>query len=166
MSASTPLRKFGMNIKRGRSLPTAGGAANFLRVSDSISPLLPTIKRNASLQKDCRKILPLMFDTCEILQLSEGQLTLAVPNAAVASKLKQQCPKLQDALQQLGWQINVIRIKVQVRKVVEKAPPVKQAILPSNAVNAFESLQSSLEDTPQNAALRAALAQLVRRRKG
>lgn len=163
MASSPP--PYRINIKRGRALPTTSGAAEFLRINDAISPLLPTVRRNASLQKDCRAILPAMFDLCEILQLSEGQLTLSVPNASVAAKLKQQCPKLQEALLQRGWQINAIRIKVQVKRVVEKAAPIKQAVLPTNAVQAFANLQNTLDDTPQNAALRAALAQLVQRRK-
>jgi hypothetical protein len=53
-----------------------------------------TIQRHLSLQKDCGAILPPIFDTCEVMQLADGLLTLSAPNAALATKLKQQCPKL------------------------------------------------------------------------
>ncbi len=89
---------------------------------------------------------------------------MSTPNAALASRLKQQLPKLQDALQQRGWQINAIRIKVQVRKMVERPPPTKQLLLTKQAVKAFDELGNRLEDIPQNAALRAALQNLVKRR--
>lgn len=158
--SSAPYR---LNIKRGRALPVASGAGDFLRTNDAISPLLPTIKRNLSLQADCRSILPAIFEACEILQLTEGQLNLAVPNAAIATKLKQQCPKLQDALLQRGWQINAIRIKVQVRKVVEKPKAPKQAVLTERAIQAFASLEKTLEDSSQNAELHAALQRLLKR---
>jgi len=151
------------NIKRGRKLPEASDASSFLRRNDKISPLLPTIKRNASLQKDCEAILPYIFPSCEILQLSDSHLTLATPNAAFASKLKQQLPKLQSQLQLLGWQVHSISIKVQIRNTVEKVAPVKQLVLSQQAVNAFDLLEHTLEATPQNASLRSALARLVQR---
>lgn len=152
---------FRINIKRGKKLFEANGIVSFLTINDKISPLLPTIKRNAILQQECATILPPIFVNCEVLQLSEEQLTLSTPNAAIASKLKQQLPKLQSHLQQRGWQINAIRIKVQVKKVVEKPPATKQLILSAPAISAFGQLKNVLEDTPQNEALRAALDRLV-----
>ncbi len=154
-----------MNFKRGKKHTDASGIATYLQSNDKLSPLLPTIKRNASLQKECDAILPEKFNACEVLQLAEGQLTLSTPNAALASKLKQQLPKLQNQLQERGWQINAIRTKVQVSKRIEKPPPVKQLVLSGPAVRAFGDLEDTLEDTPQNQALRAALRRLVTRRQ-
>lgn len=162
MESSSP-PPFRINIKRGKKLFVASGVSSFLAANDKISPLLPTIRRNASLQKECGSILPAIFVSCEVLQLMEEQLTLSTPNAALASKLKQQLPKLQSQLQLRGWQINAIRIKVQVKKVVEKILPVRQLALSDPAVHAFNALENALEDTPQNDALRAALHRLVMR---
>ncbi|MFZ6655485.1 DciA family protein [Undibacterium sp. TJN19] len=152
-----------INIKRGRKVPGASGAADFLRSNDKISPLLPTVQRNLALQKDCGAILPPIFETCEVMQVSEGQLILSAPNAALATKLKQQCPKLQLNLQERGWQINAIRIKVQVKRVIEKPVATKQIAFTGKALQAFGNLEHALEDTPQNAALRAALGRLLKR---
>jgi hypothetical protein len=154
---------FRININRGKKLFEASGVASFLAANDKISPLLPTIKRNASLQKECGAILPAIFDGCEVLQIADEQLTLSTPNAALASKLKQQLPKLQLQLQQRGWQINAIRIKVQVKKMAEKPLAVKQLVLSDPAIRAFGELENTLEDIPQNDALRAALHRLVKR---
>jgi hypothetical protein len=159
MSTSSP--PYRMHIKRGRPVPGTSGAADFLRIHDKISPLLPTIQRNLSLQKDCMALLPFMFETCEVMQLSDGMLSLSAPNAALATKLKQQCPKLQAGLQERGWQINAIRIKVQVRRVIAKAPPPKQLALPGKALQAFTELQNSMEKSSRNDGLNQAIARLI-----
>ncbi|MBC3928102.1 DciA family protein [Undibacterium sp. CY21W] len=160
----TPSRPpYRINIKRGRPVMGATGAGDFLRSNDKISPLLPTIQRHLSLQKDCGAILPPIFDTCEVMQLADGLLTLSAPNAALATKLKQQCPKLLCSLQERGWQINAVRIKVQVKRVVEKAPPVKQLALSGKALQAFSTLEQNLENTSQNTDLLAALSRLLER---
>jgi hypothetical protein len=158
-----PQQPYRLNIKRGKKLTDASGVASFLQQSDKLSPLLPTIKRNLSLQKECGNLLPPIFDGCEVLNLADDQLVLSTPNASIASKLKQQLPKLQAHLQQRGWQINAIKIKVQVKRMVEKPAPIKQAILSSKAISAFASLESNLATTPQNADLKAALERLLRR---
>ena len=152
-----------INIRRSHTPKIVHGAVDFLRSNASISPLLPTIQRNLSLQKDCAALLPAIFDSCEIMQLSEGLLTLSAANAALATKLKQQCPKLQSNLQERGWQINAIRIKVQVSRMVDKAPPPKQLALSGIALQALGTLASNIEDSSQNQALRAALARLLER---
>ena len=130
-----------------------------------MSLLLPAIQRNLSLQKDCMASLPSIFETCEVMQLVEGLLSLSAPNAALATKLKQQCPKLQANLQERGWQINAIRIKVQVRRVVAKAPPLKQLTFPPSAWQAFTELQNNMEKTSQNEELNQALARLLERHR-
>jgi hypothetical protein len=165
-SMQLPHQAYRLNIKRGKKLANASEASSFLQQSDKLSPLLPTIKRNISLQKECGIALPPMFDTCEVLNLADDQLVISTPNASIASKLKQQLPKLQAHLQQRGWQINAIKIKVQVKKTVEKEKPVKQAILSAGAVTAFSQLENSLDATPLNADLRAALERLIRRNTG
>ena len=158
-----PQQPYRLNIKRGKKLTDASGVASFLQQSDKLSPLLPTIKRNLSLQKECGNILPPIFDGCEVLNLADDQLVLSTPNASIASKLKQQLPKLQAQLQQRGWQITAIKIKVQVKRTIEKPAPIKQAILSNKAIFAFASLKSNLATTPQNADLNAALERLLRR---
>lgn len=151
------------SIRKPGSSVTA--VTDFLRANDRMATLLPAVARLIALQKDCSAILPALFDACSVLSFEKDQLVVATPNAALAAKLKQQLPKLQDALLKRGWQVTVIRIKVQVGKIAEKTPPQKTLTLPGKAISALESLTESLEDTPQNEALKNALATLVRRHK-
>lgn len=148
------------------SAKTAKGAAEFLRSHDKMAALMPSITRMAALQKDCAEALPAMFVHCAVLQFDTEQLILSVPNAALATRLKQQLPKLQEKLQQRGWQINSIRLKVQVSKIAVNTTLSRQLSLPPLAVSAFSELDTALEDSPRNQALKTALTSLIQRRLG
>ena len=144
---------------------SARGVTEFLGTHDKLGALLPAVARMAQLQKDCARSLPPMFDTCEVLQFATGQLVLAAPNAALAAKLKQQLPKLQENLCRLGWQVNAVRLKVQAGRPAEKPVPPKQLELSPQALPALAALGDQLEDTPRNAALKAAIETMVRRHR-
>ena len=144
---------------------TAKGAVDFLRAHDKLATLLPAAARLVALQKDCAAILPTQFAWCSPLAFENGQLTIAIPNAALAAKLKQQLPKLQDNLLKRGWQVIAIRLKVQVVTEVVKPAKTPHPGLPVGAVAAFAQLENALEKTPQNSALKAALKNLVEKRR-
>ncbi|UGQ47216.1 DciA family protein [Massilia endophytica] len=144
----------------------AVGATDFLRRHDKLAALLPAVQRMASLQRDCAAVLPTAFAYCEILSFEGGVLVLSTPNAALAAKLKQQLPQLQEKLAHKGWQINNIRLKVQMMKSVS-TPPVerRELSLPPTAVDSFAELSETLEPTAQNEKLIAALRAMVARRR-
>lgn len=151
---------------RGNSAPRpAREAADFLRAHDKMAALLPGVTRMVALQKACAVALPGMFDACAVLQFEAGQLVLSTPNAALASRLKQQLPKLQDTLTSQGWQVNGIRLKVQVARIQQRARPVIPPVLPAIATSAFARLGATLADSPRNTALKAAIDAMVRRQK-
>jgi hypothetical protein len=162
-SPKPPYHIYGTKVRR-----TSIEATDFLRRNDRLASLLPAATRMASLQKDVRLILPPMYANCETLSIQDGVLTLAVPSSAVAAKLKQQAPKLLAALQKKGWQVDSVRIKIQVGR----AMPVQDDImkpssfeLPPTAVQAFEELGEALPASPQNAELIAAIRRLAEKRK-
>lgn len=140
----------------------ARGVTDFLSAHDKLGALLPAVTRMAQLQKDCAKNLSVMFDACDILQFASGQLVLAVPSPALATKLKQQLPKLQESLCRLGWQVNAIRLRVQVIRLAP-APVHRPLTLPPSALPALSALVGQLEDAPRNADLKAALVTMLQR---
>lgn len=142
--------------------PTTREASSFLRSDQVMAGLLPTLEKMAALQTDAERLLPGVFTACRILQLREGQLHIAVPNAALATRLRQMLPKLQAGLRDKGWPVDGIRIKVQMMSGENRGPdrPTAQAVLSTHAVQAFAELAQSLEASP----LRDALQSLVRRR--
>ncbi|HEX9171613.1 MAG TPA: DciA family protein [Telluria sp.] len=155
-----------MHIFGTRVRNTSIGATDFLRQNDKIASLLPTALRMGNLQRDCAAALPAMFAACDVLSFQDSALVLAVPSSAFAARLKQQLPKLQGALQQRGWQVESVRLKVQVTRATPPEQQMRNLELPPAAVTAFEELGEALPDTPQNAGLIAALRSMAARRKG
>jgi len=134
----------------------AKGAADFLHAHDKMAAILPIVTRIAALQKDCAAILPAMFESCSVFSFESDQLVLAIPNAAIASKLKQQIPKLVENLRSRGWQVT---------PEIAKKEIVKQLALPPDALTALANLNDALESTRGNQTLKAALANLLQRHR-
>lgn len=142
-------------------------ATDFLRGNNRLAALLPMVQRMANLQRDCQEVLPAAFKSCEVFAFDGGDLTLAVPNTAVAAKLKQQVLSLQEALNGKGWQIINIRFRVQMPKGIAHAVPSGEGLkLPETAVDSFETLSQKLEPTAANEPLIEAMRRLVARRRG
>jgi hypothetical protein len=147
------------------SKPGARGVADFLQTHDRLAALLPAIARIAALQKDCVAILPNLFEHCSVMQFDAGKLVIATPNAALAARLKQQLPRLLEALQNRAWQVSAVRIKVQVGNIPDRESRAKQLHLPPQAVSSLTALNAALEDSPRNQALKTALATLLQRHR-
>lgn len=150
-----------------RDRKTAFEATDFLRRNDRLAALMPTALRIGNLQRDVKNILPPMYAGCDVLSFQDGALTLAVPSSAVAAKLKQQLPKLQGGLQKKGWQVETVRIKIQMRATIPVREETKPSSLslPPTAVQAFEELGDALPETAQNAQLIAAIKRLAEKRR-
>ena len=154
-----------MHIYGTKTRQTSHGVADFLRGNNRMASLLPAAMRMASLQQDCAAALPPMFGMCDVLSFEEGALVLATPTSAVAAKLKQQLPKLQAALLKRGWQVNHIRLKVQVTRSLAPVVHARVLEMPETAVAAFEELGDALPATPQNASLIAAIKAMAAKRR-
>jgi hypothetical protein len=154
-----------MHIYATKTRTTSLEVTAFLRRNEKMAGLLPTAMRMASLQSDCAGALPQMFANCDVLSYQDAQLVLATPSSAVAAKLKQQLPKLQLALHKKGWQIDAIRLKVQVTRSIAPVVHTRQLVMPQMAINAFEELGETLAPTSQNATLIAALKAMAARRR-
>jgi hypothetical protein len=163
MTRSSSFNSYRQGARAANKTRTAQGVADFLRTHEKMSALLPAVKRLGMLQNDCAAYLPAVFDTCTVLQLEAEHLTLAVPNSAIASKLKQQLPKLQTYLTKCGWQVSAIRLKVQVSNKMEKVNVSKSLTLPVQAISALATLNEELEDTPRNTALKTAISVMLKR---
>jgi hypothetical protein len=169
MQSSSP-KSYPFHIYGTRDRRTAFGATDFLRANERLASLMPTALRIGNLQKDVKVILPPMYAGCEVLSLQEGALSLSAPSSAVAAKLKQQLPKLQAGLQKKGWQVESVRIKIQVGRALAQQAQLEKKTgagweLPPTAVDAFDELGHTLEDSPQIAPLIAAIRRLAEKRK-
>lgn len=153
-----------------RSAPSSGkrvatNAVDCLRTDEKMASLMPNVMRLAAIRKDCAAILPKVFEVCAVQRFEAGSLVLSVPNAALVTRLKQQLPKLQEALCQSGWQISSIRLKVQMMRMPERSHiPQKTGVSPQG-LEALSELVQTLKKTPQNAALELALQRMLQRHR-
>lgn len=158
--APRPVHLYGTRVRN-----TSIVATDFLRANERMASLLPTALRMASLQKDIAASLPPMFGNCDVLSFQDAALVLATPSSAIAAKLKQQAPKLQGDLIKRGWQVDSVKLKVQVTRALPQTVQMRVLELPEMAVAAFEELGATLPDTEQNARLIAAIKSMAARRR-
>jgi hypothetical protein len=156
---------FPVHIYGTKNRQTSVVATDFLRKNDRLASLLPAAMRMARLQSDCAAILPLLAGNTDVLSFQDGALVLAVPSSAVAARMKQMAPRLQSALLQRGWQVESIRLKVQVARAMPDKPAMRTLELPPTAVQAFDELAQSLDDSTHNKELVAALRRLADKRR-
>jgi hypothetical protein len=99
-----------------------------------------------------KKILPpALAQVCRVARIEQQQITLAVPSAAYAARLRQLAPRIVQLLTGSGWNLNEINIKVQaglLQNQTKAATPKEVAPLDENALKAFEDLQNSLKPGP------------------
>jgi hypothetical protein len=164
INAMAPIKKNASSFKTNKKKPSQSSEANTFLKSE-LAHLWPAIANITALQKECVAALPQLFLYCSVLHLEAEKLVLAAPNAALASKLKQQLPKLQTALQKAGWQVNAIRIKVQSNQIFSAEPTQKQCQLSESALDAFDKLEKNLANENRNVALLEALRTLLARHK-
>ena len=152
-------------FRRPEARADAREAMDFLQSTEKLSALLPAASRLAQLQQACEHLQPLIFPSCRVVHLDKGLLQIAVPNAALATRLKQQLPRLAASLREKGWPVEEIRLKVQVMPERLPAPPApKKRDLPNAALASFAALENSLDADPRNQGLREALHSLLARR--
>ena len=127
--------------------------------------VLATAQRLLQLERATQKALPpALAGSCRVARVEDGLLTLAVPSAAHASKLRQLAPRIVQLLAHAGWNLNEISIKVQAGLASNATPPTRpKDIVPLDAAasTAFENLRDSTPPGP----LADALARLVARHK-
>lgn len=97
-----------------RSIPDPHALGEVLSHSDVLQSLQRRIAESNERLQVVRSILPEALST----QLVAGPLddtgwTLMVRSSAVAAKLRQWQPLMEDALRQRGWQVSSIRIRIQ-----------------------------------------------------
>ncbi|NGM88547.1 DUF721 domain-containing protein [Parapusillimonas sp. SGNA-6] len=109
-------------------------ARNLLDVEQAIRAALP----------------PALADVCKAARIDRQQLTLAVPSAAYASKLRQLAPSLVRLLADGGWNLNEIAVKVQAGLLKIQTKTARRQVMPLNesALQAFDELHRNVRPGP------------------
>jgi len=132
--------------------------------SDAVAAgVLATAQRHRQIRQTIMAALPGgLGDACQVVKADGPCLTIAVPNAAHAAKLRQLAPRLAGTLARSGWNINEIKVRIQagLASPAPYAPPPKTAIpLDEQALQAFTRLRDRLHPGP----LADSVARLIKR---
>jgi hypothetical protein len=121
--------------------------------SDAFAPLRAGVEQLAALEKDITRFLPdYLVANVAPGAIKDGTLTLFTEHGALAARLRHLQPGLLHALQQRGWAVSAMKIRVRPRSV-ERAPAPKQAHLSTAGADCLRALSESLRPSPLQAAL-------------
>ncbi|CAN0618350.1 conserved protein of unknown function [Burkholderia multivorans] len=134
-------------------------ASEVLRRTDAFAALRAGVEQVAALQRDLSALLPdYLANHVEPGFIKEGVLTLFAAHNALAARLRQVEPRLLADLQQRGWPVATLRVRVRPQAAPEP-PHVKEARMSPAGATALRELADSLEPSP----LQAALARMAAR---
>lgn len=119
-------------------------AIEYLDSQNKTADVVRIAKQLMDIRNDCSNLLPAWFGNCQITNLANGTLSISVPNQAMAARLRQKIPFLQNRLAVNGWAVDTIRVKVRLTPpaLAEKQVPKKP--LPPEACKSFSELYEYL----------------------
>ena len=139
--------------------------AEVLKRTDAFAALRAGVEQIAALERDLRQLLPdYLASSVEPGFIKEGVLALFAAHNALAARLRHLEPRLLSDLQQRGWAVNSLRIRVRPQAVKEP-PPVKQARMTPAGADALHALSESLAPSPLQTALARMAARHLRNRE-
>ena len=133
----------------------------YLGSGETLERLHEHARRLLRLQVAFEAMLPAgLRGACSVGNIKADLLVLLARNGAIATKLKQLAPSLQQQLGEQGIIVSAIQVKVQVNPGPPPAPEPQFRTIPQAGRSSIEALAASL---PADAPLRAALERLAAR---
>ncbi|WP_250484161.1 DUF721 domain-containing protein [Caballeronia sp. GaOx3] len=133
--------------------------ADVLDRTDAFRALRAGVEQVAALQRDLSSLLPdYLASNVEPGFIKDGVLALFAAHNALAARLRHLEPRLLSDLQQRGWAVNALKIRVRPQSMKEPVPP-KQARMSQAGASALQELAEALEPSP----LQEALARMASR---
>lgn len=126
---------------------------SLLSDTPELRPLVSRAQVLSALQRHFANVAPAyLAQSCTVLGLKFGSLSIATANATVAAKLRQLAPELVVLLQNRGCEVSGIRVKVQVGYAPEPSRQ-RPRELSRTARNALNNFSDSLNESPLKQAL-------------
>lgn len=152
-SFSRPPKQF--DLRRPQPL------AEVLGRTDAFAALRAGVEQIAALEKDLRELLPdYLATSVEPGFIKEGVLALFAAHNALAARLRHLEPRLLADLQQRGWPVHALKIRVRPQPL-KQPPRAKQARMTPAGADALQALSESLAPSP----LQEALARMAARHR-
>ncbi|NYT60145.1 DUF721 domain-containing protein [Alcaligenaceae bacterium] len=143
-------------MSRRHTDPSSDATAAVLAVSwlsddQRGSQVLAAARELIAVEEAAKQALPpALAEVCKVARIERQQITLAVPGAAYAAKLRQVAPRIIQLLNSRGWNLTQISVRVQagLAKTQTKKPTREIVPLDDTALKAFETLHSGLRPGP------------------
>ncbi|WP_321800847.1 DUF721 domain-containing protein [Caballeronia sp. J97] len=153
------MSRFSTNSRLGFDPRRPQAVADVLDRTDAFRALRAGVEQVAALQRDLSSLLPdYLASNVEPGFIKDGVLALFAAHNALAARLRHLEPRLLSDLQQRGWAVNALKIRVRPQSMKEPAPP-KQARMSPAGASALRELAETLEPSP----LQEALARMAAR---
>src|SRR5690625_4198782 len=126
-------------------------ALSWLGSDDQGASLLTTAHDLLAAQDVIAATLPAgLTESCRVARLENGIITLAVPAAAHANKLRHLQTRMLAALHQAGWNVEQVRIRVQARLLAEPSRRLTREVQPldDQALQSFDALKQHVAPGP------------------
>lgn len=143
-----------------RNNPAATLALDWLGADTHGAQVLATARNLLEAEQEARHVLPPgIARVCRVARIEKQTVTLAVPSAAHASKLRQLGPRVLARLNGAGWNLNEITVRVQGALVQSATPQVDRTTEPLGpaALDAFSQLDKALPPGPLSEAIQRLL---------
>ncbi|HEY9280544.1 MAG TPA: DciA family protein [Eoetvoesiella sp.] len=141
-------------VQRSKDKPAPANltAIGWLGSDQHGANVLTTARMLISIEHAAKKVLPpALAQVCRVARIEKQQITLAVPSAAYAARLRQLAPRILQLLTEDGWNLNELNVRVQAGLLQNqtKAAPAREVVpLDDNALKAFEKLEKGLAPGP------------------
>src|SRR5690606_12780721 len=139
-----------------RPAPPAALAVSWLGADQRSAEVLRTARAMLDVEAVLQGALPrALAHGCRVARLDRQALTLAVPSAPYAAKLRQLTPRLIATLNGQGWNLNQIIVTVQADLLRSETKSALREALPldERALQAFDALKANVRPGPLASAI-------------
>jgi hypothetical protein len=141
--------------------PPATLAVSWLGNDQQGASVLAAARNLLSAQEAVRESLPpALARACQVARIDRQRLTLAVPSAAYAAKLRQLAPRIIQLLASRGWDLQDVNVRVQAGLPWGQEKAVAREVVPldNTALQAFDTLRDNIRPGPLADAIARLLA--------
>jgi hypothetical protein len=137
---------------------TAVAVLDLLERSDALGRLRVGVQQVTALARDLAHLLPdYLTPNVETGSIKDGTLTLLTGHSALAARLRHLEPGLVSQLQQRGWPVQKLKIRVRPQPGAPAPQPPKPPLSPA-ALMSLRALSSSLGSSPLQESLQRMIA--------
>jgi len=125
-------------------------AIQWLGQGQRSSTLLATVQQLMQAQHVVRRLVPgPMGRACQVVRIDTNHVTLTVPSAAHAAKLRQLGPAILKQLNHQGWAVTDLRVKITMQLQQNVEPVARHGVpMGPTGLQAFSALAETLPPGP------------------